>query len=125
MESKRWKDGDSARTMTKKYNEVVESVEKVQKDFNEKVTVIPQEINKIKAELNKKIESVSVEDLGLDRVDNTPDIEKPVSQPQEIAINRAVEDMLTSEPASEMEGAEDTTFITGVSVSGTKLILTF
>ena len=120
-----WKDGDSARLMTKKYNDTAKEVESLKSSFNKNVTPIPGEIEKLQKQIDKKIESVTAEDIGLGEVDNTPDIKKPVSEPQDRAIKRAEEDMLTSEPASDLEDAEETSFITSINVSGSKLVISF
>lgn len=122
--AKIWKDGDSARTMTNKYNETAQDVESLKSSFDKNVSPIPKEIEKLQEQIDKKIESVTKEDIGLGEVNNTADDKKPVSVYQQQAINRATEDMLTSELASSLEDAEETTFITGVSVSGTTLVIT-
>lgn len=122
--AKPWKDGDSARTMTKKYNETAEQVEILREESREVSQPVQAELNKLQEQVDKKLESVTAEDIGLGQVDNTPDSKKPVSEPQSRAIQYATEDKLTSEPANEIE-AEETGFITSVSVSGTKLVISF
>ena len=119
-----WKDGDSARTMTRKYNDTAKEVENLKGHIDKELNPIPEEIKKLQEQVDKKIESVTKADIGLGEVDNTPDINKPVSIYQQQAINRAVEEVITSQPASEIEDS-NTTFITGINVTNTKLILTY
>ena len=119
-----WKDGDSARTMTRKYNDTAKEVESLKGHIDKELNPIPEEIKKLQEQVDKKIESVTKADIGLGEVDNTADINKPVSIYQQQAINRAVEGIITSQPASEIEDS-NTTFITGINVTNTKLILTY
>ena len=67
-----------------------EQLDQIQKDFD-------QELHEIKAELETKVGSVSAEDLNLGNVDNTSDMDKPVSTATQQAIDAAVEDMATTE----------------------------
>lgn len=118
--ARKWQNQDSARTMTNKYNETAEEVEQLKKASQEINPAMQEELEAIAQQLKKKVENKS--QIGLDKVDNTADSEKPLSQPQARAIQLAVEPMITSEPANEID-AEDTGFITSVSVSGTKLVI--
>lgn len=123
--ARKWKEQDSARTMTNKYNEVVDDVAALQQDSGKMNEVTRQAFNKVQEDLSKKAETKT--DIGLGNVDNTADKDKPVSTAQAQAIEWATEEMLRSEPANEdiTQGAEDTGFITSVSVSGTKLVISF
>lgn len=122
-----WKNNDSARTMTRKYNETAQEVEKLKESYNKDVSPIPEQLEKFQKELDKKLEKVSAEDIGLGNVDNTSDMDKPVSKAQQLAINVATNDMITSEPVSDddLEDAEETGFITSVNVTGTTLVISF
>lgn len=123
--ARKWETQDSARTMTNKYNEVVEEVNNIKKDSGKMNEVTKEAFQQVHENLSKKVENKS--QLGLDKVDNTPDSEKPVSSPQARAIEWATEEMLRSEPANEdiTQDAEETGFITSVSVQGTKLIISY
>lgn len=122
-----WKNNDSARTMTRKYNETAQEVEKLKESYDKDVSPIPEQLEKFQQELNKKLEEVSAEDIGLGNVDNTSDMDKPVSTAQQRAINVATDDMITSEPVSDddLEDAEETGFITSINVTGTTLVISF
>lgn len=67
----------------------------LQDSFNTTITQIQQE-------LGQKISSVSAKDIGLDQVDNTRDIDKPVSTLQQKAIDEA-----TANCASTIEVIDD------------------
>ena len=118
--ARKWQNGDSARLMTNKYNETAEEAEQLKKDGQGINKATQEELEALALQLQKKVENKS--QIGLGKVDNTADSEKPVSEPQARAIERAIEPMVTSEPANEIE-AEDTGFITSISVSGTKLVI--
>lgn len=122
-----WKNNDSARTMTRKYNETAQEVEKLKESYDKDVSPIPEQLEKFQKELDRKLEEVSAEDIGLGNVDNTSDMDKPVSKAQQLAINVATNDMITSEPVSDdgLEDAEETGFITSVNVTGTTLVISF
>lgn len=102
--AKPWKDGDSARTMTKKYNETAIEVGQLKDEVERVVTPIPQQLEHLQEQIDQKVSDVTAEDLGLGNVDNTADIDKPVSTAQSIAIKLAVKDTLTSQPATTIEG---------------------
>lgn len=118
---KRWVDGDSARKMTIKYNSVAEDVKQLVETSGEVNEATAAELLKINQELGKKIESVSAEDVGLEKADNTSDMDKPVSKLQARAIDLAVEDKITSVPTSQADG--ETGFIASIHVSGTTLVI--
>lgn len=102
--AKPWKDGDSARTMTKKYNDTATEVGQLKDKVERVVTPIPQQLEHLQNQIDQKMSEVTAEDVGLGNVDNTADIDKPVSTAQSIAIKLAVKDMLTSQPATTIEG---------------------
>lgn len=106
----RWKDGDSARTMTAKYNSLSGAMDNMQDFYDKELVPVPGQITEIKKELEKKLEVVTPTDIGLGNVDNTSDMDKPVSLKQQNVINQAVEPMLTSEPAVTM-GGDSTEFV--------------
>ena len=102
--AKPWKDGDSARTMTKKYNDTAIEVGQLKDKIERVVTPIPQQLEHLQNQIDQKMSEVTAEDVGLGNVDNTADIDKPVSTAQSIAIKLAVKDMLTSQPVTTIEG---------------------
>lgn len=120
--AKRWTNGDSARMMTNKYNETADEVEKLKKSSEGVNQATQEELNKLQKEVEKKLEEVTVEDLGLEKVDNTPDMYKPVSIYQAAAIDNATENMLTSQPVGEVSGPEPG-MLAQISVVGTKLVM--
>ena len=125
--ARKWKDGDSARKMVQKYNETVEDVIKLENQSSEVIDPLNKKVDELSKEVDKKLESVSREDLDLDKVDNTSDMEKPVSTAQAQAIRWAKEEamtnMITSEPISGEPLDSDSLFITSIGVKGTKLII--
>ena len=89
---KQWQNQDSARSMVSKYNSLAEELESLTREF---VNIG----SKIK-NLDVNLKQLTPTDLGLGNVDNTSDLDKPVSRAQEEAIERATEPMLTSESAA-------------------------
>lgn len=103
-----WEYKDTLRQMTEKFNAAVEAVIALQnstggtssatsEQLQQIQTTFEQELNAIRIELNNKVNSVTVEDLHLENVDNTSDLNKPVSIATRQAINAAVENMATTE----------------------------
>lgn len=103
-----WEYKDTLRQMTEKFNAAVEAVIALQEStgsvntatseqLQQIQTTFEQELESIKSELNNKVSSVTVADLHLDNVDNTSDLDKPVSTATQQAIDKAVEDMATTE----------------------------
>lgn len=101
----KWKEKDTLRNMTSKYNQAVtrfherieqlednaETVNKgTQQQFDELDTELAQKFTEITQSLNKKIESVTAADVGLGECDNTSDMDKPVSTAQQEAIDAAI-----------------------------------
>lgn len=121
--AQQWEQKDNLRTMTSKFNDAVQELEdlkesstQVNEATEERLTQISQSMDEqfqqVNEELEKKVSSVTAEDLGLGEVDNTADIDKPVSTAQQQAIDtaksEAMEDMLTSEEiGQEIEGGEN------------------
>lgn len=102
----KWKEKDTLRTMTSKYNNAVsrfherieqleDNAEKVnqgtQQQFDELDEALGQKFEQITQSLSKKIESVSAADVGLGECDNTSDMDKPVSTAQQQAIDAAID----------------------------------
>lgn len=103
-----WEYKDTLRQMTEKFNAAVEAIIALQEStgsvntatseqLQQIQTTFEQELENIKTELNSKVNSVTVEDLHLENVDNTSDLDKPVSTATQQAIDAAVEDMATTE----------------------------
>lgn len=114
--AQKWEQKDNLRTMTSKFNDTVQELEdlkesstQVNEATEERFTQIEQSVSEqfqqVNEELDKKVSSVTAEDLGLGEVDNTSDIDKPVSTAQQQAIDdaksEAMKDMLTSEEAGQ------------------------
>lgn len=102
----KWKEKDTLRTMTSKYNNAVsrfherieqleDNAEKVnqgtQQQFDELDEALGQKFEQITQSLSKKIESVTAADVGLGECDNTSDMDKPVSTAQQQAIDAAID----------------------------------
>lgn len=113
MAAEHWDLKDTLRQMTEKYNAAVDALNELENSstqvneattekLNEIQRTFNQSIEEIQQELNGKIDSVTAEDLGLGNVDNTADIDKPVSTAQQQAIEDA-----TSEFASTAEVGND------------------
>lgn len=115
-----WKDKDTLRNMTSKYNgavsqfqnsiqELSESSQQVneatEKKFSELQTSVDKQFEEVSEELGKKVESVTAADIGLGNVDNTSDKDKPVSTAQQKAIDDAI-DKFASEFTEEIPGEE-------------------
>ena len=111
-----WQNKDTLRNMTSKYNSTVEQVSTDIANLQDNVTRLDNEVNsatttrleeventiselrqsadntqtqleQINEELNTKISSVSKDDIGLSNVDNTSDMDKPVSTAQQKALD--------------------------------------
>lgn len=113
MAAEHWDLKDTLRQMTEKYNAAVDALNELENSstqvneatterLNEIQRTFNQSIEEIQQELNGKIDSVTAEDLGLGNVDNTADMDKPVSTAQQQAIEDA-----TSEFASTAEVGND------------------
>lgn len=103
-----WEYKDTLRQMTEKFNAAVEAIitlqtstEGVNESTMKQLTTIQEtfsdELEQIKTELETKVSSVTAEDLHLGNVDNTSDMDKPVSTATQAAIDKAVEEMATTE----------------------------
>lgn len=100
--AEKWKNGDSLRAMTEKYNKSVEDIEQLKSASSSSShgtdPDIQSKLDDITQQLQRKAETKS--DLGLERVDNTADLEKPISNSQKQYVNNAVQGMVKSENAS-------------------------
>lgn len=113
-----WDYKDTLRVMTDKFNAVVTLLNDLQTNsagvneqtvqaLTELQTSFNTEINDIKEQLDTKVSSITAEDLNLDQVDNTSDLNKPVSTATRQAIDDAVADMVTVEEAGlEIDGQQ-------------------
>lgn len=108
MTAQPWELKDTLRQMTQKFNDAVAAINELQdssttvnaattEKLNELQTELNTSIDELKNELSTKVSEVTAESVGLDKVDNTSDMDKPVSTAQQAAIDAAVEDMVTSE----------------------------
>ena len=108
MQAQPWELKDTLRQMTQKFNNAVIAINELQDSSTtvnaattEKITQLETTFNNtietMQHELDTKVSNVTAESVGLDKVDNTSDMDKPVSTAQQAAINAAVEDMVTSE----------------------------
>lgn len=107
MAAEPWELKDTLRQMTEKFNNAVEEIKNLQTsstEVNEATTerlselqnYVNTELSGIQRKLNQKIESVSAEDIGLDKVNNTSDVDKPVSTAQREAIDAALQTALNA-----------------------------
>lgn len=93
-----WELKDTLRQMTLKFNDVVtelnelkDSSTEINQSTQDALDSIVTQIEDITDELNNKISEVNAEDVGLGNVDNTSDMDKPVSTLQAQAIQKASE----------------------------------
>lgn len=111
-----WQNKDTLRNMTSKYNaavtEFTDNISQLSKDTQEvngatekKFKEVDQSISNMSEELSRKIENVTAEDIGLGNVDNTSDMDKPVSTAQQQAIDDAI-DQFASEFTQEIPGED-------------------
>ena len=100
MSVEHWDLKDTLRVMTEKFNLAVDELNRLDSSSTEineatsqRLTELQDSFNttitQIQHELSQKISSVSAKDIGLDQVDNTRDIDKPVSTLQQRAIDEA------------------------------------
>lgn len=118
--AQKWVNNDSARTMTKKYNEMVDQINGYEKT-NQSTEKVVEDIRKL---LEGKVDKETAKiDLGVDKIDNTSDMDKPLSNPQARAIKNATENMLTSQEIdTEIDGPEPGVLVE-VYVRGSKLVM--
>lgn len=106
LDQYKWQEKDTLRNMTSKHNssveyfhERVESLEKTSSEvnqgtlqkFEELDTELEEKFDQLSKEIDKKAENITAEDIGLGNVDNTSDMDKPVSTAQQKAIDDAIE----------------------------------
>lgn len=101
--AEQWKNTDNLRTMTSKFNDVVDEVTNVKStietnksDTEDKITDVNKSITEVKESLKKEIDAITASDVGLGNVDNTADTDKPVSTAQQEAINAAKTEILNT-----------------------------
>ena len=103
-----WELKDTLRQMTEKFNKSVEAIQELQttsgsvnsetiQAMTDLQTTITQDIDDIKDRLQNVATNVTAESINLGNVDNTSDMDKPVSTATRQAIDEAVADMTTSE----------------------------
>lgn len=118
--AQKWQNNDSARTMTKKYNEMVDQIN--QYEHNNQITSkVAEELRQL---LGGKLDKETAKkDLGVDKVDNTADMDKPLSNPQARAIENATENMLTSQGIDvDIDGPEPGVLVE-IRIEGSKIIM--
>lgn len=107
MALQEWQLDDTARQMTKKFNQTVKVVNTLYDSRNQVPEGTKKELERLQSEINSKPDKVTKEDVGLGEVDNTSDMDKPVSTAQQKAINEAVNnvtrDSIYASPITESE----------------------
>ena len=112
-----WQQKDNLRTMTSKYNTAIQELEELKASstqvnqateakFTQMGQYMAEQIQRINEELDQKMSEVTAEDVGLGNVDNTADIDKPVSTAQQQAITDAKAELLAEMLTSEEIGQE-------------------
>lgn len=110
--AKTWENHDTLRDMTQKFNTVVDELTELQESstqvnqatetrFSELENSMEQQFEQVNEELDKKVSSVTKADIGLGEVDNTSDLNKPISIAQQQAIDNVIAEMLSSEEAGQ------------------------
>lgn len=108
-----WEYKDTLRQMTEKFNLAVssvialqESTETVNSATSEQLqqiqTTFAAELEAIREDLGTKVSSVTAQDLNLGNVDNTSDLDKPISTATQTALDQLESEM----PTTEEVGAE-------------------
>lgn len=118
--AQKWSNNDSARTMTRKYNEMVDQINGYEKT-NQSTEKVAEDVRKL---LDGKVDKETAKkDLGVDKIDNTSDMDKPLSNPQARAIENATENMLTSQGIDvDIDGPEPGVLVE-IRVEGSKLVM--
>ena len=118
--AQKWSNNDSARTMARKYNEMVDQINGYEKT-NQSTEKVAEDVRKL---LDGKVDKETAKkDLGVDKIDNTPDMDKPLSNPQARAIENATENMLTSQGIDvDIDGPEPGVLVE-IRVEGSKLVM--
>lgn len=112
--AQKWEQKDNLCTMTSKFNDAVQELEDLKESstqvneateerFTQMEQSVSEQFHQVNEELEKKVSSVTAEDLGLGEVDNTSDIDKPVSTAQQKAIDDAI-DKFADEFTQEIPG---------------------
>lgn len=108
-----WEYKDTLRQMTEKFNLAVsavlalqESTETVNTATSEQLQMIQstfaEELETIRQDLDTKVSSVTAQDINLGNVDNTSDMDKPISTATQTALDQLEGEM----PTTEEVGAE-------------------
>lgn len=108
-----WEYKDTLRQMTEKFNLAVaavlslqESTETVNTATSERLQMIQstfaEELEAIRQDLDTKVSSVTAQDIDLGNVDNTSDLDKPISTATQTALDQLEGEM----PTTEEVGAE-------------------
>lgn len=122
--AEKWGNQDSARRMTQKYNDTVDQVNKLARDNREYTHITDEDLKEIHKQLDEKVNAETArKDLNLDKVDNTPDSEKPMSDEQKAALIEATKDFITSVPSDMEELSPEVGVLVNLLVAGSKLIL--
>lgn len=96
--ARKWQNQDSARTMTNKFNEVVDDIKSLFSAFSKLTGDTEKILSDTQASIDEKLNATNIKTtIGLEKVDNTSDVDKPVSNAQKAAIEVAVKDVLYSE----------------------------
>ena len=99
--AKTWENHDTLREMTQKFNTVVDELTELQESstqvnqatetrFSELENSMEQQFEQVNEELDEKVSSVTKADIGLGEVDNTSDLNKPISIAQQQAIDNVI-----------------------------------
>lgn len=110
--AEKWEQKDNLATMTSKFNTNAQELEDLklsstevngatEERFTQLEQSITQQFEQVNEELEKKVSSVSKADIGLGEVDNTSDLNKPISIAQQQAIDNVIAEMLSSEEAGQ------------------------
>lgn len=94
-----WEYSDSLKVMLRKYNDIVSQVN----SLSNSLTQLASSIQSVQSQIGSIGKVIDKRQLGIDRVDNTHDIDKPVSR----AVSEQLEDIRSS-IASTTIGTDDT-----------------
>ena len=120
--SESWKDKDSARNMVRKYNGTAEDVTTIKQNLKDIIDT-KERLDNLADTIDRKAETK--EDIGLGNVDNTSDMDKPVSYYQQQAIDSIALSTITSEPTNSYttDGENALGFVANITVIGKRLVI--
>lgn len=120
--SESWKDKDSARNMVRKYNGTAEDVTTIKQNLKD-IIATKERLDNLADTIDRKAETK--EDIGLENVDNTSDMDKPVSYYQQQAIDSIALSTITSEPTNSYttDGENALGFVANITVIGKRLVI--